>query len=68
MNNLNLFVALLAGLVSFLSPCVLPLMPGFLSFLAGSSLAEAEKKRWSVFMMSVFFVLGFSSVFALLGI
>jgi cytochrome c-type biogenesis protein len=67
-SDLNLFVALLAGLVSFLSPCVLPLMPGFLSFLAGSSLAEAEKKRWSVFFTSVFFVLGFSSVFALLGL
>ena len=67
-NNLNLYIALLAGLVSFLSPCVLPLMPGFLSFLAGSSLGEVEKNRLRIFLTSVFFVLGFSSVFALLGI
>lgn len=68
MNDLNLFIAFSAGLVSFLSPCVLPLVPGFLSYLAGSTLAESQNKRWSIFLISVFFVLGFSSVFSVLGI
>lgn len=68
MNDFNLFIAFTAGLVSFLSPCVLPLVPGFLSYLAGSTLAESQNKRWSIFLISVFFVLGFSAVFSLLGI
>lgn len=65
---LNLGVAFLAGLVSFLSPCVLPLIPGFLSFLAGSTISEASKHRREIFLTSLSFVLGFSVIFSLLGI
>ena len=66
---LSIGVAFVAGLVSFLSPCVLPIIPGFLAYLAGSSLAESENsKRREVFINSIFFVIGFSSVFALLGV
>src|SRR3989344_239729 len=69
MNDLTLFIAFVAGLVSFLSPCVLPIIPGFLAYLAGVSSEDARKsKRWEVFLQSVFFVLGFSLVFAALGV
>lgn len=67
MTGLSLFVAFSAGLVSFLSPCVLPLIPGFLTYLAGETGTRAPT-RMQTFMASVFFVLGFSSVFALLGV
>lgn len=68
MDALKLWISFFAGLASFLSPCVLPLIPGFLSFLAGSSLKDAATHRWAIFRTSVFFVLGFSVVFATLGI
>lgn len=63
---LALPVAALAGLVSFLSPCVLPLVPGYLSYvtgLTGADLAEQESKRWRVVLGAVLFVLGFTAVF-----
>lgn len=68
MNNITVLVAFLAGLVSFLSPCVLPIVPGFLSYLAGSSLNDSGKNRWVIFLNSLFFVVGFSSIFAILGV
>src|SRR3989344_2098460 len=68
MAETTLVIAFIAGLVSFLSPCVLPLIPGFLSYLAGSSLAESDAHRGQIFMTSVFFVLGFSAVFSVLGV
>lgn len=65
----NLLVgAFLGGLVSFLAPCVLPIIPGFLAYLAGSSTTETGPKRKEIFINSVFFVLGFGVVFALLGV
>ncbi len=70
MIDSTLFLAFTAGLVSFLSPCVLPIIPGFLAYLAGSSSAteQSAKKRLQIFLASVAFVLGFSSVFATLGV
>ena len=68
MSGLSIIIAFVAGLVSFLSPCVLPIIPGFLAYLAGASLADAEVKRKDIFLASVFFVLGFSAVFSLLGV
>lgn len=59
---LALPLALLAGLVSFLSPCVLPLVPGYLGYVAGSA---APKARLA--LGATLFVLGFSTVFVLLG-
>lgn len=55
-------VAFIAGVVSFLSPCILPLVPGYLSFAAGFSAS-----RGKVFLGSVLFVLGFSVVFVSFG-
>src|SRR3989344_3972983 len=60
--------AFLGGLVSFLAPCVLPIIPGFLAYLAGASTTRAEAKRREIFINSIFFVSGFSIVFALLGV
>jgi cytochrome c-type biogenesis protein len=55
-------LALLAGLVSFLSPCVLPLVPGYLGYVSGVAASRAR-----VILGSVLFVLGFTAVFATLG-
>lgn len=60
--------AFLGGLVSFLAPCVLPIIPGFLAYLAGASAADPGSKRKEIFINSLFFVTGFSVVFALLGV
>lgn len=68
MTDIPLIVAFIAGLVSFLSPCVLPIIPGFLAYLAGTSLEKSDSGRFSIFLNSVFFVLGFSAVFAVLGV
>ncbi len=67
MADLSIFVAFFAGVVSFLSPCILPVLPGFLAYLGGVS-TEDEGSRKSTFMNSVFFVLGFAVVFAILGV
>ena len=68
MVEISIIVAFIGGLVSFLSPCMLPLIPGFLSYLAGASLGESQSKRRDIFLNSVFFVLGFSVIFAALGV
>ena len=71
--DVTILAALLAGLVSFLSPCVLPLVPPYLVFLAGTSLerlAEAEpppRVRRDTVIAAVLFVLGFSTIFVALG-
>lgn len=73
MNDVTIYWALLAGLISFLSPCVLPLVPPYLVYLAGTSLerfADAEPeprvKRETV-LAAFLFVCGFSTVFVALG-
>jgi cytochrome c-type biogenesis protein len=71
--DVSIFYALIAGLVSFLSPCVLPLVPPYLVFLAGTSLerlAEAEPAsavRRDTVIAALLFVAGFSTVFVALG-
>lgn len=65
---ISIWVAFAAGVVSFISPCVLPIIPGFLAYLSGASLGKAEAKRSELFLNSLFFVLGFSIVFAALGV
>ena len=64
---LQLFIALSAGLVSFLSPCVLPLIPGYVSYISGSSLNELmESKEINIFPI-ILFSFGFSIVFISFG-
>ena len=63
----EIFIALGAGLVSFLSPCVLPLIPGYISYISGSSLNELiEKKSINLFPI-ILFTVGFSIVFIVFG-
>ena len=63
----ELFIAFGAGLISFLSPCVLPLIPGYVSFISGQSLQEILKSKKINFFPLVLFCLGFSTVFIILG-
>jgi cytochrome c-type biogenesis protein len=73
MDNVSVFYAFGAGLVSFLSPCVLPLVPGYISIISGSSLDQlkSQSKDSSLFrtvlMNSIMFIIGFSITFILLG-
>ena len=60
-------LALAAGLISFLSPCVLPLVPGYLGFVSGSVGSDAKKSRSRVVLGAALFVLGFTLVFVFLG-
>jgi cytochrome c-type biogenesis protein len=66
MHSITFFIAFFAGLVSFLAPCVIPLVPAFLGYLAGTSVEKAS--RWVLFGHSFLFVLGFGTVFSLLGV
>lgn len=69
--NIGLLTAFFAGIISFVSPCVLPLVPGYLSFVAGRSLdqmrAAQRRERFRAFSQAMWFVLGFSTVFLILG-
>ena len=62
------FLSFFAGMISFLSPCVLPLIPGYLSFICGTDLENLQKKsKYFILQKSALFVLGFSLIFILLG-
>ena len=66
--NTTLSIAFFAGLISFLSPCVLPLIPGYISYISGTSLEKiVEKKNNYIVTKTIFFTLGFSLVFITLG-
>jgi len=73
MGNVSLFAAFIAGLVSFISPCVLPLIPMYISFISGLSLEEMrsstdrKKVMKRVTISSLLFILGFSVIFIGLG-
>jgi cytochrome c-type biogenesis protein len=68
-SGVGIFAALAAGIVSFLSPCVLPLVPGYLSAVTGVSAAELDDAGWRrVLGPSLLFVASFSSIFILLGL
>ena len=65
---LNLLIAFSGGFVSFLSPCVLPLIPGYISYISGQALDEIIKDNKSVLLKTIFFSIGFSIVFISFGI
>ena len=72
MGQLGIPAAFIAGLISFLSPCVLPLVPGYVSMISGASLEELKEGRDAgllarVFRNSLAFILGFTLVFVMLG-
>lgn len=67
--EVGIFIAFTAGVFSFLSPCVLPLVPSYLTFVTGMSLEDLQEgvDRKTTFTHSLLFVIGFSSIFILLG-
>jgi cytochrome c-type biogenesis protein len=77
MSEINLAVAALAGLGSFVAPCILPMIPAFLAYISGTTLTELNQagnaklftiNRTNIVLNSLFFVLGFSAVFSILGV
>jgi cytochrome c-type biogenesis protein len=71
MVETTLVIAFIAGILSFLSPCVLPLVPAFVGYLSGVSVNELKQgtsSRLSILINTLFFVLGFSVIFAVLGV
>lgn len=69
MENISALAAFVAGLLSFLSPCVLPMVPIYLASLAGPEILEArtDKRSAHIFLHSLAFVIGFAAVFVILG-
>lgn len=65
--------AFIAGILTFLAPCTLPLVPGYLGFISGASLEDlknpekSKRARWKIFLNGLFFMLGFSAVFIIMG-
>lgn len=77
MVEITLAVAVLAGLASFVAPCILPMIPAFLAYISGTTLSELNQNngsktitinRTNIVLNSVFFVIGFSVVFSTLGV
>jgi len=77
MVEVTLAIAIIAGLGSFVAPCILPIVPAFLAYISGTTLAEIKQSngsktisinRTNIILNSVFFVLGFSVVFSSLGV
>ncbi|MDH5430407.1 MAG: cytochrome c biogenesis protein CcdA [Nitrosopumilus sp.] len=76
MTEITILVALLAGLGSFVAPCILPMIPAFLAYISGTTLTELSSKngtvlhinRVNIILNTIFFVLGFSIVFSILGV
>lgn len=71
-SGIAVVTAFLAGLVSFLSPCVLPLVPGYISYVGGQSLEEMKNpgfsdRKLAILILSLCFIFGFSTVFIALG-
>ena len=64
---IELFVAFTAGLISFLSPCVLPLIPGYISYISGSSFNELVERKNVNLAPTILFTIGFSIVFIIFG-
>lgn len=65
---IKLAIAFGAGFISFLSPCVLPIIPGYVSYITGKKLDEIQQNRKIVLLKTITFSLGFSFIFIILGI
>jgi cytochrome c-type biogenesis protein len=76
MTDVTILVALIAGLGSFIAPCILPMIPAFLAYISGTTVTELGSRggsvisinRKGIILNTIFFVLGFSIVFAALGV
>lgn len=69
LNNVSLILAFSAGLLSFLSPCVLPLVPAYISYITGTSISDPESKKSNIYVLykSIGFIIGFSIIFIIMG-
>jgi cytochrome c-type biogenesis protein len=65
--EIGILLAFSAGVLSFLSPCILPLVPSYVSFITGLSLDDAERSRRTALIHALLFVLGFTLIFLALG-
>ena len=65
--SVGILIAFTAGLLSFLSPCVLPLIPSYVTFITGLSLEDVQKARRTTLVHSLLFILGFTLIFLALG-
>jgi cytochrome c-type biogenesis protein len=76
MSDITIAIAALAGLGSFVAPCILPMIPAFLAYISGTAITELNQKgnttlsinRTNIILNTVFFVLGFSVVFSAIGV
>ncbi len=77
MAEITILIAAIAGLGSFLAPCILPMIPAFLAYISGSTITELQRSngtvnlassRLNVLLNTIFFVLGFSIVFSIVGV
>ncbi len=77
MQEFTIAIAALAGLGSFLAPCILPVIPAFIAYISGTTITELQRNngivnlasnRLNVLMNTIFFVLGFSVVFSIFGV
>ena len=70
LGNFPTFASFLAGILTFISPCILPLIPAYITLVTGLSIEELDNKKnlLSVFLSSICFVLGFTTVFVFLGL
>ena len=70
LGNFPILASLLAGILTFISPCILPLIPIYITLVTGLSVEELNNKKnlLSIFLSSIFFVLGFTTVFVFLGL
>ena len=69
--NINIFLAFAAGLISFLSPCIFPVIPSYLSYISGLSISNFTNQKgnkWNLLLNSILFVFGFTIIFIIMGI
>ena len=57
-----------AGFISFLTPCVLPIIPGYISYITGKNLNEIDQDKRQVLIKTILFSIGFSTIFIILGV
>ena len=77
MDEITIFVAIIAGVGSFFAPCILPIVPAFLAYISGTTISDLTQSNQSskifinktnVILNTIFFVLGFSIVFSVIGV
>ncbi|MBP2626969.1 MAG: cytochrome c biosis protein transrane region [Firmicutes bacterium] len=66
-NNITLITAFIAGVISFLSPCVLPVLPTYTAFLAGTKTTDVMESKWGFLLNALCFLSGFTIVFVVMG-